>query len=223
MGKEQQSTNATRLRGAKVADVMSSPLVTCLPSVPLQDVAALMTGHRIHAVVVLGGAAAPGGEDEEWGVISELDLIGGASLAVPDVPAGQVAATPPVVVGPEESLERAAMMMAEYQVTHLIAVEDRRAVGIVSALDIARALVPAPAEAGGNGERRAVGASSGGAPGDRLVIRGHHLGEPDRDAEILEARGSGGGPPYLVRWEDSGAVSLLYPGSDARIQKLGSR
>lgn len=222
MGTERQSTNATGLRGAKVADVMSSPLVTCSPSIALQDVAALMTGHRIHAVVVLAGAPAPGGEDEEWGVISELDLIGGASLADPDVPAGQVAATPPVVVGPEESLERAAMMMAEYQLTHLIAVEDGRAVGIVSALDVARALVPLT-EAGGNGERRAVGASRDGAPGDRLVIQGHHVGEPDRDAEILEARGSGGGPPYLVRWEDGGAVSLLYPGSDARIERTGNR
>lgn len=223
MGTEQQSTGATGLRGAQVADVMSSPLVTCLPSVPLHEVAALMTRHRIHAVVVLAGAPAPGADDEEWGVISELDLVGGASLTTPDVPAGQVAATTPVVVGPEDSLERAAMLMAEYQVTHLIAVEDGRAVGIVSALDVARALAPALAEPAGDGEAPAVRAASHGGPGDRLVIRGHHLGEPDRDAEILEARGAEGGPPYLVRWEEGGRVSLLYPGSDLRIERTGSR
>jgi hypothetical protein len=55
-------------------------------------------------------------------------------------------------------------------------------------------------------------------PGDRLIIAGHRVGEPDRDAEILEVRGDNGGPPYLVRWSGDGHVGLLYPGSDARIQ-----
>jgi CBS domain-containing protein len=223
MGEEPPGPSTRSLRDAQVADVMSSPLVTCSPSVPLREVAALMTGHRIHAVVVLAGAADPGGEDEEWGVISELDLLGGASLAVPDLPAGRVAATPPVVVGPDESLERAAMLMAEYQITHLIAVEDREAVGIVSALDVARALAPPLTEPAENGGEQAVRESLAGAPGDRLVIRGHNVGQLDRDAEILEVRGSEGGPPFLVRWEDGGRVSLLYPGSDARIEKTGSR
>lgn len=30
--------------------------------------------------------------------------------------------------------------------------------------------------------------------GDRLVIKGHHVGEHERDAEILEVRGEAGGP-----------------------------
>jgi hypothetical protein len=55
-------------------------------------------------------------------------------------------------------------------------------------------------------------------PGDRLVIHAHHTGEPERDGEILEVLGEDGGPPYLVRWEDDGRVSRLYPGSDAYIQ-----
>jgi Domain of unknown function (DUF1918) len=55
------------------------------------------------------------------------------------------------------------------------------------------------------------------SPGDRLVIRGHHLGEPDRDGEILEVLGNDGAPPYLVRWED-GHVGELFPGSDANVQ-----
>lgn len=49
--------------------------------------------------------------------------------------------------------------------------------------------------------------------GDRLVVRGHHVGEPDRDAEILEVRGEDGQPPYLVRWDD-GRQSLFFPSSD---------
>jgi hypothetical protein len=53
------------------------------------------------------------------------------------------------------------------------------------------------------------------------VIRGHHLGEPDRDGEILEVLGQDGAPPYRVRWEDSGQVSELFPGSDAYVRRLG--
>ena len=53
--------------------------------------------------------------------------------------------------------------------------------------------------------------------GDRLVMKGHRLGEHGRDGEILEVRGEDGGPPYLVRWEDNGRESLLFPGSDALV------
>ena len=60
-------------------------------------------------------------------------------------------------------------------------------------------------------------------PGDRLVISGHELGEVERDAEILEARGTDAGAPFLVRWEDTGHETLLYPGSDARIEHLHGR
>ena len=54
--------------------------------------------------------------------------------------------------------------------------------------------------------------------GDRIVIKGHHVGEPDRDGEVLEVRGAEGGPPYLVRWEDSGREGLFFPGPDAVVQ-----
>lgn len=53
--------------------------------------------------------------------------------------------------------------------------------------------------------------------GDRLIVHGHHLGEPERDGEILEVFGRDGEPPYLVQWED-GHVSRLYPSSDAHVK-----
>jgi hypothetical protein len=200
---------------------MSAPLVSCPPSVPLWEVAQLMTRNRIHAVVVEAGPPGPGQDDEEWGVISELDLVGAASLADPEVPAGRVAATPAVVVDPAESLERAALLMAEYQITHLIAVEGGRPSGIVSALDVARLMAP-PAEPEEAPARRPVRETPAAVLGDRLVVAAHHLGGPERDAEILEVRGEDGGPPFLVRWQDSGRVSLLYPGSDARVESTRS-
>jgi hypothetical protein len=56
--------------------------------------------------------------------------------------------------------------------------------------------------------------------GDRLVIKSHHLGEPDRDAEILEVRGADGTQPFLVRWDEDGHESLIFPGPDAVIDEL---
>ena len=53
--------------------------------------------------------------------------------------------------------------------------------------------------------------------GDRIVIKGHHIGEPERDAEII-AVGPDGGPPYTVRWTDSGHEAMFFPGTDAYIQ-----
>ena len=52
--------------------------------------------------------------------------------------------------------------------------------------------------------------------GDRIVIKGHRVGQPDRQCEVLEARGSDGGSPYYVRWDD-GTEGLIYPGSDATV------
>ena len=54
--------------------------------------------------------------------------------------------------------------------------------------------------------------------GDRLVIKGHHVGEPDRDGEILEVHGEDGGPPYLVQWSDDGHVGLFFPSTDAVVE-----
>jgi hypothetical protein len=55
------------------------------------------------------------------------------------------------------------------------------------------------------------------AVGDRIVVHGHRVGEPDRDGEILEVRGQEGSPPFVVRWADDGHESLLFPGSDVSI------
>jgi hypothetical protein len=54
--------------------------------------------------------------------------------------------------------------------------------------------------------------------GDRLVVKGHRVNEPDRTAEIVEVLGDDGGPPYRVRWDDPGHETQIYPGTDARIE-----
>jgi hypothetical protein len=53
------------------------------------------------------------------------------------------------------------------------------------------------------------------AVGDHLIIQGTHVGERVRDGEIIEVPHGDGGPPYMVRWADTGKESLIFPGPDA--------
>jgi Domain of unknown function (DUF1918). len=55
--------------------------------------------------------------------------------------------------------------------------------------------------------------------GDALLVRGHHVGDHDRQAVIIEVHGHDGEPPYVVRWED-GHESVFFPSSDAFIERL---
>jgi len=54
-------------------------------------------------------------------------------------------------------------------------------------------------------------------PGDHIAIKGHHTGEPERTCEVLEVHGAAGGPPYVVRWSDTGHETLFFPGPDAAV------
>lgn len=56
-----------------------------------------------------------------------------------------------------------------------------------------------------------------GKVGDRVVVHGAHVSDPVRDGVILEVHGAEGGPPYLVRWDESGHESLVFPGPGTQI------
>jgi len=57
--------------------------------------------------------------------------------------------------------------------------------------------------------------------GDRIVIKGHRVGEHDRDCQLLEFRHENGEFLYLVRWGDTGHEDLLFPGPDASVIDYG--
>lgn len=58
------------------------------------------------------------------------------------------------------------------------------------------------------------------AVGDRMVIAAARLDGPVRDGEILST-GPGGEGPYRIRWSDSGAETLFFPGPDAHVEHFG--
>ena len=55
--------------------------------------------------------------------------------------------------------------------------------------------------------------------GDELIVKGLHVGNPDRRGVITEVHGKDGGPPYLVRWSD-GHESSFFPSSDAVVEHV---
>ncbi|MET0760718.1 MAG: CBS domain-containing protein [Thermoleophilaceae bacterium] len=122
---------------ARVYDAMRVGVVTCRPETKLADVARMMVGYDIHSVVVAGVQ----GERRMWGIVTALDLA-----RVPDalgsLTAADVASTDLVTIDSDEPLGRAAKLMAEHQVTHLIAVQPGTDLpaGMVSARGLAAAL-----------------------------------------------------------------------------------
>lgn len=47
--------------------------------------------------------------------------------------------------------------------------------------------------------------------GDHIVLAAQHVGEPTRAGRVVEVRGEGGGPPYVVEWSD-GHTGVIFPG-----------
>jgi CBS domain-containing protein len=125
---------------AQVSDVMRHGLISCSPRTGLRDVARMMATNHIHAVIVLRDEV--DGDPTPWGVISDIDVLGTVNADRENLEAGEFAATPAVMVAPDDSLERAAQLMREHETSHLIVVERMSAhpVGVISTLDIAGAL-----------------------------------------------------------------------------------
>jgi CBS domain-containing protein len=129
------------LEHARVEDVMRTGIISCGPETDLITVARTMAANRVHAVVVSGLDPTPQGEEHlTWGLITALDLVA-ASLPGAGAPDARALASSEIVtVDREEPLERAAQLMAEHQLSHLLVVSEAAPVGVVSTLDVAGCL-----------------------------------------------------------------------------------
>jgi CBS domain-containing protein len=129
-----------RFEDAKVRDAMRVGVVTCQPETMLSKVAAMMVHYDIHSVVVTDFP----GKVRAWGIVTSLDLA-----RVPHVldtmTAGEVASTDVITIPSDAPLKRAAELMAEHGVTHLVAVEPDtgQPAGMISARGLADVLASA--------------------------------------------------------------------------------
>ena len=125
---------AKPLSAALVEHAMHPGIIACSPDLPLRGVARLMAEHRIHAVVVEMDEAEPA----TWAVVSDHDLVAAAEAGLVAHDAAELAGTPAVTVGTDDTLSRAAQLMQEYGVSHLLVLGERgQPAGVLSTLDVA--------------------------------------------------------------------------------------
>jgi CBS domain-containing protein len=134
--------SATRLSDTTVGQVMHPGVITCRPDTPLRELAAQMADLRVHCIAVSGvGRHADGDEHLQWGLVSDMDVVHAAHRDKVSAPAGELAATSPLALPEDATLERAAALMAGHDVAHVIAVgRSGMPSGVVSTLDVIRIL-----------------------------------------------------------------------------------
>ncbi len=126
----------------RVADLMSSPIVSCRSHVSLGEVAALLAERRIHGVVVLdeSGRAA--------GVVADTDLLAGEWLASDEesldtmrsMTAGEMMTMPPVTIDADAPVAEAAIRLRDERLSRLVVTRGGLPVGVVATSDLVRFL-----------------------------------------------------------------------------------
>lgn len=130
------NTALDRLDQQTLGEFASTGILSCTPDAPLAEVAGLMARNRVHAIVVVDDAY------PEPPVISDQDLTGAAATGhFDELCARDVAGTEALSLPASETLARAAQLLSDHRVSHLIVRNERRdPVGVVSTLDIAAAV-----------------------------------------------------------------------------------
>ena len=130
-------TTSSTLNNLTVADSMRHGVMTCPPETPLPVVARMMAEHRIHSVVVTD---LDGVSEHAWAIVTDLDLLTALEGDVAECTAAEAAATELITVRADDALERAASLMREHQVSHVVVARGGHPVGVLSSLDIAEAI-----------------------------------------------------------------------------------
>lgn len=145
----------------KAQDIMTRDVISVTPDTRVEDLARIFVEKRVSAMPVLTD------DGRLAGVISETDLVEqNKPLHLPTVisifdwvlylesekdfkeeveqitarTAGEVCTEDPVICGPQTPLSEIASLMSENKVNLLPVVEDDKVVGVVSRLDVVRAM-----------------------------------------------------------------------------------
>ncbi|MBO3798211.1 MAG: CBS domain-containing protein [Thermoproteota archaeon] len=121
----------------KVRDVMSSPVVSVLPTDSVFEAASKMMSHGVGAVVIESG-----GRPE--GIVTERDLIRRVLMEGKDpkkVACREIMSKPLVTIDPEASILKAITLMKEKEIRRIVVVKGGRTVGIVTEKELIRNLL----------------------------------------------------------------------------------
>ena len=119
---------------ARVSDAMHPGVVSSTPETSLRALAQTMAQHHIHSVVITGLTESP---QPGWGLVTDVDVLRSAGGDLDTQEARSIARTDAPVVNPDDTLARAAELMAEHRTSHLIVVDGGNAIGVLSSLDVA--------------------------------------------------------------------------------------
>ena len=190
-------------------DVMSQPVRLVKLNEVVGPIRDLMLDHQVHGVPVVDDDGALVGIVTSSDLVEEWEPQQGISTVMSD---------DVHTASPFTSVVDAARTMLERRIHHLVIVQGKDVVGMVSSFDLLRVLA-------GEVEASASLAAPGRPParaGDVVVIRGHAIDQRERRGVIMEVRGADGGPPFVVRWLDDSSAEphdvLFFPGSDADIE-----
>jgi CBS domain-containing protein len=138
----------------RVADLMTTNVVTVTPETPLKDVANLLVEHRIAGVPVCDSGG------QVVGVVSESDILWKELRTLPETnglfermlesaygddkrakatTAGEAMSSPAITIEPEAPIARAARLLIEYMINRLPVVSENQLVGILARSDLVRA------------------------------------------------------------------------------------
>ena len=118
-----------------VRDVMHWGIIFCAPVAPLADVARVLVERRTHSVMVW--------RDGSMAFVTDMDVVAAAVGSGPHPTAGELASASGglALVPADATLDRAASLVAETAVGHVVVVDgDGVPVGVLSTLDIVGAL-----------------------------------------------------------------------------------
>jgi CBS domain-containing protein len=126
----------------RVAELMSSPVVSCGGGTSLGEVAALLAEQRIHGVVVLDETG------HMAGVVADTDLLAGEWLATDDeslvtmrsMTACELMTAPLVTIDADADAGDAAALLRDERLARLVATRDDVPVGVLATSDLMREL-----------------------------------------------------------------------------------
>ena len=134
--------NSDAMDRFRVSDCMRAGVPTCDARASLHQVAATMSAHRAHAVIVRGPQP-----KRPSSLLTDVDVI--AAIALSDeITAGEVPLEDALTIACTRSIRDAAQLMAEHRASDLIVLDDASGhpVGVISATDIIDAYVAVGAD-----------------------------------------------------------------------------
>lgn len=121
----------------KVKDVMSSPVISVLPTDPVFEAASKMISHGIGAVVVEAG-----GKPE--GIVTERDLIKRVLIEGKDskkIACREIMSKPLITIDPEASILKAITLMKEKEIRRIVVIKGGKITGIITEKELIRNLL----------------------------------------------------------------------------------